>query len=70
MEQAKLTREELIELVRKIINCEGTEAQVDEMIAVLQQNVSDPEVTDYIFWEDNTPEEVVDKALAYKPIVL
>ena len=24
----------------------------------------------YIFFEENTPEEVVDKALAYKPIIL
>lgn len=70
MERKKLTREELVELVRKIMKCEGTEAQIDEMIDVLEQNVLDPEVTDYIFWDDNTPEEVVDKALAYKPIAL
>ena len=29
-----------------------------------------PEVTNYIIYEENTPEEVVDKALAYKPIIL
>ena len=34
------------------------------------ENVIDPEVSNYIFYEENTPEEVIDKALAYKPIIL
>lgn len=70
MKQEKLTRDELIELVRKIMNCEGTEEEIDEMIVVLEANVSDPEVTDYIYYDEKTPDEVVDKALAYKPIAL
>ena len=65
-----MSREELIELVDKIMRFEGTEEEVDEMIAILRKNVVDPYVTDYIFYEENTPEEVVDKALAYKPIIL
>ena len=65
-----MSREELIELVEKIMKCEGTEEEVDNMIDVLKKNVIDPEVTNYIFYEENTPEEVVDKALAYKPIIL
>lgn len=40
------------------------------MIELLEKNVIDPDVTNYIFYEENTPEEVVDKAMAYKPIVL
>ena len=65
-----MSREELIELVEKIMKCEGSEEEVDNMIYVLKKNVIDPEVTNYIFYEENTPEEVVDKALAYKPIIL
>lgn len=65
-----MSREELIELVEKIMKCEGSEEEVDNMIDVLKKNVIDPEVTNYIFYEENTPEEVVDKALAYKPIIL
>ena len=65
-----MSREELIELVSKIMKCEGTEEEVDNMIALLRKNVVDPYVTDYIYYEENTPEEVVDKALAYKPIIL
>ena len=65
-----MSKEELIELVEKIMKCEGTEEEVDNMIAVLEKNVIDPDVTNYIFYEENTPEEVVEKALAYKPIIL
>lgn len=65
-----MTRDELILLVDKIMKCQGTENETDEMIKLLEKNVIDPEVTNYIFYEENTPEEVVDKALAYKPIIL
>ena len=65
-----MTRDELIALVEKIMKCQGTEKEIDDMIEELQRNVIDPEVTNYIFYEENTPEEVVDKALAYKPIIL
>ena len=63
-----MTREELIALVDKIMKCQGSEKEIDKMIELLEQNVTDPEVTNYIFYEENTPEEVVDKALAYRPI--
>ena len=69
-EDNKLTREELISLVEKIMKCQGSEEEIDEMIMLLQKNVPDPEVTNYIFYEENTSDEVVDKALAYKPILL
>ncbi len=65
-----MTREELISLVDKIMKCQGTEKEIDAMIELLEKNVIDPDVTNYIFYEENTPEEVVDKAMAYKPIVL
>ncbi|WP_235867382.1 e9imm peptide [Priestia abyssalis] len=67
-----LSRDELIELVKKIINNPGvSEHQADLWIQILEDAVVDPEITNYIFWEDGlTPEEIVDKALSYKPIVL
>ena len=65
-----MTREELILLVEKIMKCQGSEKEIDEMIELLEKNVIDPEVSNYIFYEENTPEEVIDKALAYKPIIL
>jgi len=70
MEKEKMTREQLIELVTRIVNCDGTEQEIDEMISVLTENVQDPEVTDYIYYDEKTPEEIVDKALSYTPIAL
>ncbi len=70
MSQEKLTRDELVELVRKIMTCEGNEEEIDEMTFLLRENVLDPQVTDYIYYDEKTPEEVVDLALAYKPIQL
>ncbi len=69
-ENRKLTRDELITLVDKIMKCQESEEEIDDMIKLLEKNVLDPEVTNYIFYEENTPEEVVDKALAYKSILL
>ncbi len=66
----KMSRNELIELVKKIIDCEGTEEEIDKMILKLEQNVIDPYISDYIYYDDLTPEQIIDKALAYKPIFL
>lgn len=70
MNQEKMSREELIILVKKIMDCEGTEQEIDEMTLLLMKNVVDPQVTNYIYYDNKTPEEVVDTALAYKPILL
>jgi Colicin immunity protein / pyocin immunity protein len=67
----KMSREELIELVRKIMDAEGSEEEIDVWLDELERNVPHPEVSDLIFWpkkEPVTPEEVVDEALAYKPV--
>ncbi|MBR3024061.1 MAG: bacteriocin immunity protein [Oscillospiraceae bacterium] len=66
----KLSREELIKLVSDIIECNGTEKEIDEMMEVV--DVPDPNVSDLIFWNDDnlTPEQIIDKAFEYKPIQL
>ncbi|RAN87252.1 hypothetical protein B5P41_24520 [Bacillus sp. SRB_28] len=68
----KLTREELINLVSKIIECEGTEEEIDEMIEIVERNAPNPEVSDLLYWNDEgvTPEQIVAKALSYKPVQL
>lgn len=70
MKHEKLSRDELIDLVRKIIDCDGSEEEIDEMIFLLEENVADPEIINYIYYDDKTPEEIVELALAYKPIQL
>jgi hypothetical protein len=68
----KLTRNELITLVEKIMECNGNEAEMGEWIITLKDNVPHPAVSDLIFYSEKelTPEEVVDRALAYKPFIL
>ena len=78
-----MTREELIELGRKITNCEGTEKEQDEMYELFSNNVPHPNGANLFFYPENynarkddiseynpTVEEIVDKALSYKPIQL
>lgn len=65
-----LSKESLIELVRKILDPEHYEEyEIDIKVQLLKEAVTDPKITDYIFWEGMTPEEAINKALSYKPIV-
>jgi hypothetical protein len=65
----KLDREELINLVQKIMDCKVPEQELYRLVHLLKVNVSDPNVTDYIYWFEPalSAENVIDKALAYKP---
>ncbi len=78
-----MTREELIKLGYKIVNCEGTEEEQDEMYELFSKNVPHPNGANLFFYPENynarkddiskynpTVEEVVDKALSYKPFQL
>lgn len=78
-----MTREELIELGYKIVNCEGTEEEQDNMYKLFSDNVPHPKGANLFYYPENynarkhniadynpTVEEVVDKALSYKPIQL
>jgi hypothetical protein len=78
-----MTREELIELGKKIVNCEGTEAEIEAMYDLFSNNVPHPNGANLFYYPENynarkydiseynpTVEEVVDKALSYKPIQL
>jgi hypothetical protein len=67
----QLVREELIEAVRRIMTVEGDAGELEELLDVVQANVPHPDVADLIYWppegKDLSPEEVVDRALAYRP---
>ncbi|MBB6464123.1 bacteriocin immunity protein [Flammeovirga kamogawensis] len=66
-----MTRKELIDLVKDITTVENkTEKEINELLEILKQNVPDPEVSDLIYYDELTPEEIVDKALSYRPIQL
>jgi hypothetical protein len=67
----RLSREELVEAVRRIMEVEGEEGELDELIDVVQANVPHPAVADLIYWppegKELSPEEVVDRALGRAP---
>lgn len=66
-----MTREQIIELVTRLKNADfQSEEESDNAIAKLKSGVIDPKITDYIFFSEMTPEEIADKALSYKPILL
>ena len=66
----KLSREELIEAVRRVMEVDGDEGELEELLDVVQANVPHPAVADLIYWppdgKDLTPEEVVDRAFAWR----
>ena len=78
-----MNRTKLISLGNKIVNAEGTEVEIEEMIEQFNQNISYPSGASLFFWPENfnfrkddiskynpTVEEVVDKCLAYKATLL
>jgi len=67
-----LPKEQLVGLVRLIIACDGSEEEINKWLSTLEKNVPDPNVSALIFYPDRamTPEEIVDRALAYKTILL
>lgn len=66
-----MTRKELIQLVEQILDVEKyTEDQMNEMLELLHRNVPHPAISDLICYENLSSEEIIDKALNYKPIQL
>lgn len=68
-----MTKKELVELAEKIINAEGNEQEVIDNMLLFQNSVPDPNAGDYLTqveYDNLTVEEIVEKALSYKPIQL
>lgn len=69
----KKNKEELIDFVRKIMECEGSEEEIDNWLLEVKDNVTHPAVSDLIFYpekNDVIPEEIVEEALSYQPLNL
>ena len=65
-----LDRKELIDLIEKLKNFSGTEREEEKLLEKLESLVLNPEISDYIYWTDMNSEEIADKVLNYKPIIL
>lgn len=69
----KLSKGELIALINKIRDVEfETGEERDAILYKFESNVPDPQALNLIYHHKPrlTPEEIVEKALAYKPIIL
>lgn len=68
----KLNREEIIELINSIKNPkdEWSEDMVDKLIFKLKENIIYPDPINLIFYTELSSEEIADKILNYKPIIL
>lgn len=65
------SKEQIIYLINQILDVENhTEEEINRLVEKLESGVIDPNISDYIFWDDLTPEQIADKALSYKPICL
>lgn len=63
-------KEEITALIRRLRTFEGNEEEEDRLLAELERQVADPNVSDYIYWSDLSPEEIVEKISAYRVITL
>lgn len=70
----KLNRARLIELVEKIMLVKGSEAEIDTWVDWFEANVPHPASSNLIYYpqqdeEGMTAQQIVDKALNYKPMI-
>lgn len=60
----------MVELVKTIMSGEGTGAETQAWVARFEDSVPHPEPSGLIFHADLSADEVVERALAYRPIRL
>lgn len=72
MEIESMENKELLELIRKLSNGEGNDQEAQEWLETINKNVPFPNVSELIFYNqpELSPEEILQKALDYKPIIL
>ena len=75
MDETRMSRTEAIALVRRIMNGDyASEAEADAWVDSLKRSLGCPHIVDLIFYPEDkgspTAEEVVERALAYRPIAL
>lgn len=68
----KLTRGEMVDLVGRLMRGEGSDEEANEWINEIHRSVPHPDVSGMIFYpeEELTSEEIIDRAISYRPIEL
>lgn len=67
-----MTRSELIELVERILRCEGSETEIEKCLEEFAANVPHPNTSNLIYYPKlgaDSAEKIVDAALSYKPLI-
>lgn len=63
-------KQELTELVQRVIDCEDDEDTIDQLIEILDEHLPYPSICDLIYWPPNEEElsadAIIDIALSYK----
>ncbi|MFD3570241.1 e9imm peptide [Streptomyces sp. NPDC058667] len=68
-----MSREEAIPLVQRLMDPATSEEEFSEILASLERGLACPHISDYVFWcleRELTPEKVIERAMAYKPVAL
>ena len=65
-------KSEMVALTQRILDMNYTEEELPDLIEQLKQSTGCPNVSDLIFWSKRamTAAEIVNEALAYRPIIL
>ena len=66
------TNEHCLQAIERLLEGVGTEKEQNADLDFLRANMTDPKISDYIFHTkiNMTAEEILEKALSYKPILL
>ncbi|MFB7313115.1 e9imm peptide [Streptomyces sp. NPDC056192] len=62
-----------VPLVQRLMDVVADESETGEILDALERGLVCPYISDYIYWDSDqelSAEEIVDRALAYKPIAL
>lgn len=67
-----MNREEILQIVQRIMDCDGSEQEVDELIDRLEVITGHPKVVEMIFYPDKelSAEEITAELLTYTPLRL
>lgn len=68
----RLSREEMIILIERLIGGEGGDDEASEWLAALERSIPNPHISDLIFYSEEalTAEQILDRALEYRPFAL
>ncbi len=65
-----ITDHELLEIITYLMEGEGTESEQSYWLDFLDRNLPHPAISDLIYYDDLTSEEVLRRAKSYQPILL